>query len=859
MISNYRDQKIPAYNGHIPNAPVLNSSELRVVQINTQINAAIDTTDVKNTAAEIQSVKSQIASLKQTIASQKSEAQGISEQYAYNALQQQIATNVNDLNNLQTTYSTLVSSFQAIVRENSAVTTPPKYHIRGFFPIPEYKYRDANQTIPEEIVGFDIAYRYIKEDSTATQLNTFTYTASDGSEHTGTFTDWNIEQGPLKTKILDSTDGKFVWKSENIADGTETNINQIDIAISKGEKVEIKARSISECGYPYNPLRSDWSESIIIEFPPTLATGNQIADLIEEINSDALTLTVQNNLDSLGVTDHLKDSVANKNSVNGMYFKHLAENIAYELTTTDTSGNVVINSISVQRRLDDIYSSLSDISGTVDINRATLASIQEIIDRKTAEYDENILNISTGLIETSNGLNSVSTGLRQILSLDRDADGNYHPKVFAEKYTLKNTSGQSKSYISLDDTGTSPDVWFREETGGNAVVHTGNVILEKSEDEKVNVIQKFVDIDASLILKASNASLTELAGVVANVSTAVVDTTTKLENVSTAVDRNTTFIDDISTNDGKGLKSAGFYVTNNGTPQIKLVYDNGALNVTQPNGEDSMTVNVKDVEFQVNDGTGGRQTQTLGVVYTQVSNISIGLGTLRQEFDDTKNNVLSFVKTENGAINTNVNNSVVNSDLTVKGDANISKLVLQQQDFMPVYNGTAVNAYFLDMFLDGESVKEQLNDRVTTKEFETVDNFVKSLSGDESVSEKFSVEGSHAQFDELMAKTVNIYDTCDITAEKGDNESILRISTSQASGATGGEAVLKVKKIEVENANVIDTLKANTIEVTNITFKQGTTIKASQYYIGTTVDGKEDYMDLAQYIKLLVLGEINNE
>lgn len=151
----------------------------------------------------------------------------------------------------------------------------------------------------------------------------------------------------MKTKVLDTTDGKFVWKSENIADGTETNINQIDIAISKGEKVEIKARSISECGYPYNPLRSDWSESIIIEFPLTLATGNQIADLIEEINSDALTLTVQNNLDALGVTEHLKDSVANKNSVNGLYFKHLAENIAYELSTTDSSGNVVVNSISV--------------------------------------------------------------------------------------------------------------------------------------------------------------------------------------------------------------------------------------------------------------------------------------------------------------------------------------------------------------------------------------------------------------------------------------------------------------------------------------------------------------------------------
>jgi hypothetical protein len=118
-----------------------------------------------------------------------------------------------------------VNSFQSIVRENSAITTEPKYHIRGFFPIPDYKYRDEAETVVEEIIGFDIAYRYIREDNTASQLNTFTYTAPDGTEYTGTFTDWNVIQGPLKTKIYDEDLGRYVWKTENIADGTETNIN----------------------------------------------------------------------------------------------------------------------------------------------------------------------------------------------------------------------------------------------------------------------------------------------------------------------------------------------------------------------------------------------------------------------------------------------------------------------------------------------------------------------------------------------------------------------------------------------------------------------------------------------------------
>jgi len=72
----------------------------------------------------------------------------------------------------------------------------------------------------------------------------------------------------------------FDWKSENVADGSEININQIDIPITKGEKVEIKVRTISEAGYPDNPLKSDWSEPIIISFPSNLTTRNAMADLV---------------------------------------------------------------------------------------------------------------------------------------------------------------------------------------------------------------------------------------------------------------------------------------------------------------------------------------------------------------------------------------------------------------------------------------------------------------------------------------------------------------------------------------------------------------------------------------------------
>jgi hypothetical protein len=99
----------------------------------------------------------------------------------YNSMQQQIATNMTDLQNLQASYSTLVSNLKNIVKDNQAVNVNPKYHVRGFFAIPEYKYRDAAQTIPEEIIGFEVAYRYICNDNTGVKLNTFNYTDATGT------------------------------------------------------------------------------------------------------------------------------------------------------------------------------------------------------------------------------------------------------------------------------------------------------------------------------------------------------------------------------------------------------------------------------------------------------------------------------------------------------------------------------------------------------------------------------------------------------------------------------------------------------------------------------------------------------
>ena len=366
MIDDAKERSVTAWSGQTPNAPTLSAEDLRVVQINTQINAAIDTTSIRNSAALIADDKTKIESLKNAIADLKSELQSITNISDYNAKQEQIKTQTLELQNTQASYSSNVAAFQSEVRSNGALLTDPKYRIRGSFAVPPYKLRVGSQTQYEEIIGFDIAYRYVKEDNTPVLLNTFTYTDSNnGSEVTGTFSDWNIYQSQLKVKVSDGN--SFVWKAENVADGTEININQIDIPIQKGERVQIKVRSISEAGYPTNPLKSDWSNSVIITFPSNLSSTNEIAELIKDVNDDALNIAITNTLDSTGVTSHLDDTIPNSNSVNGLYFKHIAKNIAYE-NTDMTTGTKVITSISVQDKVDDIVDEFNKIGYLGDLS-----------------------------------------------------------------------------------------------------------------------------------------------------------------------------------------------------------------------------------------------------------------------------------------------------------------------------------------------------------------------------------------------------------------------------------------------------------------------------------------------------------
>lgn len=328
MIAQIKDKRIFAYNGITPNPVVLNENNFSVVKINTQINAALDIDDVKTTRSNIISLKSQIENLKHTISKKKSDM--LSSDIIDTNLQKKINDDILQLNTLTAEYTSNVDYLNSQLKENAAVTTTPKYHIRGFFDIPEYQYTDSSNKIgKQEIIGFDIRYRYLKLNEVGTELPTFKYTDANGNSISAVYSDWNMYQSTIREKKYNPETGTFEWVNENPADGNEININQIDIPISNGEKVEFMVRSISEAGYPNNPLKSKWSNSIIMSFPDSLSGNDQLENILNDVKSESISIRLNDTLSAAGYYTHVEDEVISTDNTNVIYH-HSSNNISYK-------------------------------------------------------------------------------------------------------------------------------------------------------------------------------------------------------------------------------------------------------------------------------------------------------------------------------------------------------------------------------------------------------------------------------------------------------------------------------------------------------------------------------------------------
>jgi hypothetical protein len=177
-----------------------------------------------------------------------------------------------------------------------------------------------------------------------------------GVKRAGQFSNWTQFTSDLRKKVYDESTGTYTWKIEDVSDANTVNINQLDVAITRGEKVEIQVQAISEAGWPTNPLTSDWSTSVIVDFPPDLAVQIDNTPFITQNMSDQTLVQIQGELQAKGLDQHLSTSFTSGDK----YYAHVANTIS--------SGFFDANGVAI-----DLFQKLTQIDNELQSLRALIA------------------------------------------------------------------------------------------------------------------------------------------------------------------------------------------------------------------------------------------------------------------------------------------------------------------------------------------------------------------------------------------------------------------------------------------------------------------------------------------------------
>ena len=359
--------------GIIPNTPVLNyaggEGDFKIVQINTQLTESADAASFRSLVSDKAKVQSELDNISNEIAKQKELIQ--TTQYVSTndklAAQTKLNTLVDNQSILTSNYNSIVNSIKA--RYESGNVATPKYRVRGFWDIPDSKISPSSGE--QKIIKFKIRYRYLSEYGNANKEEEFTYTSGNASV-TGRFSNWNEIE--TKTRERVKTASGWEWKRIDTADPDEVNINQLDIPINPGEQVEIQVKSVSEAGWPSNPLESDWSDPITVAFSDFAELqADDLTELIEQNRVDAAVANVTKMFS--GTAAHMGSSFY----TNDKYFAHTAESITSGFLSPEQTPITLYDKLQdLQNQITMIIEQINGTMGDIKVNLLDDADEQKI-------------------------------------------------------------------------------------------------------------------------------------------------------------------------------------------------------------------------------------------------------------------------------------------------------------------------------------------------------------------------------------------------------------------------------------------------------------------------------------------------
>jgi hypothetical protein len=373
-----------------PNTVTLNPDNFKVVQINRHLTDSPDSNLVKNKHNYSVTLKNEIRQIQEAIEDRNKKLKVT--KFTSNAEKKKFELEIDSLNNKRSSKSKLYSStVQEIIDLSRQNTTKvePKFRLRGFWNIPEPVV--TRGTTPQEIIQFRIQYRYTSKDGKEPSVESFNI-SQNNQEVTAAFSNWNEFKSDVRQRTYNKSTGEYTWQIQDITDADTPNINQLDIAISTNERVELRIKSISEVGYPESPVESEWSEILTIEFPDNLNDVLNDNDFIlKEADKEDLRVRMENELSARGLDEHLSETTV----INNKTFLHT--------TGTILSGFKDANGTSL-----DLFEYLQSLE-----NR--LKSLEEKIKRAKGELEIIIIRNNQEFILGNNSITTFNVECEEYL------------------------------------------------------------------------------------------------------------------------------------------------------------------------------------------------------------------------------------------------------------------------------------------------------------------------------------------------------------------------------------------------------------------------------------------------------------
>jgi len=429
LLSFSKDKMIPSAFGVKPNSPTVTVADFKVLQVNNHItdNPVID--DIKRLADDRNRLASEIKEKDSAIAKKRTTIN--TKQYSSDV---ERSKDLNELQSLIDQRTTTANLFASTVQDIQAKSTSqdlsnaqPKYRVRGFWPIPEAKF--SKYTGSQEIIGFIVEYRYVSTAGAANNIDQIQFTDKDGVQKRGAFTNWVVAPTIMRKRVMDETTGQYSWQVENVENADVVNINQLDIPIQQNESVQMRIKSLSEAGYPSNPLESDYSEVITVDFPQELIQPDTTSSIISQNEKALATVQINQDLQEKGVDTH----IANSFTANGKYFAHPSTDISSGfLSAEQTPINLFDALTSLQNRISQLEQYIQRSRGELAVSILDNNGVTTVIKKDTLTtlfagyYSQDVanFNIKKGAIVSKNYFVRLSNVKATALELISKISGN---------------------------------------------------------------------------------------------------------------------------------------------------------------------------------------------------------------------------------------------------------------------------------------------------------------------------------------------------------------------------------------------------------------------------------------------------